>query len=160
MKKVAAPPRTSRRTVDPRSVMWKYRSRPPLPRPTALLLVVPLLVMARRLPEPRCVEVTAWPSGPCRVPRSVLDMPRRVRRPDPPPLESNDAAVVLVGTSLWAGALLVLAVLELGDLARVRGWWMGMCAYGVALGVFGLWYVRRRRAAISRDAARGVPRRS
>jgi hypothetical protein len=35
-----------------------------------------------------------------------------------------------------------------------------MCAYGVALGVFGLWYVRRRRAAIDRDAARGVPRRS
>jgi hypothetical protein len=35
-----------------------------------------------------------------------------------------------------------------------------MCAYGVALGLFGLWYVRRRKAAIERDAARGVPRRS
>jgi hypothetical protein len=87
-------------------------------------------------------------------------MPRRVRRPDPPPLQTNDAAVVLVGTCLWAGALLVLAVLELGDLARVRGWWMGMCGYGVALGAFGLWYVRRRKAAIDRDAARGVPPRS
>ena len=87
-------------------------------------------------------------------------MPRRVRRPDPPPLQTNDTAVVLVGTSLWAGALLVLAVLELGDLARVRGWWMGMCGYGVALGAFGLWYVRRRKAAIDRDAARGVPPRS
>ena len=87
-------------------------------------------------------------------------MPRRARRPDPPPLETNDSAVVLVGTSLWAGALLVLAVLELADLARVRGWWLGMCLYGVALGLFGLWFVRRRRSAIARDASQGLPRRS
>jgi hypothetical protein len=87
-------------------------------------------------------------------------MPRQARRPDPPPLETNDSAVVLIGTSLWAGALLVLAVLELADLARVRGWWLGMCAYGVALGLFGLWFVRRRRTAIARDAAQGLPRRS
>jgi len=87
-------------------------------------------------------------------------MSRRVRRPDPPPLQTNDAAVVLVGTSLWAGALLVLAVLELGDLAPVRGWWMGMCGYGVALGLFGLWYVRRRTAAVDRDPAREVDRRT
>ena len=87
-------------------------------------------------------------------------MPRPARRPDPPPLETNDSAVVLVGTSLWAGALLVLAVLELADLARVRGWWLGMCVYGVALGLFGLWFVRRRRSAIARDASQGLPRRS
>ncbi len=87
-------------------------------------------------------------------------MPRRVRRPDPPPLETNDSAVVLVGTCLWAGALLVLAVLELADLARIRGWWMGMCGYGVALGLFGLHVVRRRHQAIARDADRGLPRRS
>ena len=87
-------------------------------------------------------------------------MPRRARRPDPPPLETNDSAVVLVGTCLWAGALLVLAVLELADLARVRGWWLGMCGYGVALGLFGLYYVRRRHSAIARDADRGLPRRS
>ena len=87
-------------------------------------------------------------------------MPRRARRPDPPPLETNDVAVVLIGTSLWAGALLVLAVLELADLARVRGWWLGMCGYGVALGLFGLYYVRRRQSAIARDGDRGLPRRS
>ncbi len=87
-------------------------------------------------------------------------MPRRARRPDPPPLETNDLAVVLIGTSLWAGALLVLAVLELADLARVRGWWLGMCGYGVALGLFGLYYVRRRQSAIARDAGRGLQRRS
>ncbi len=87
-------------------------------------------------------------------------MPRRARRPDPPPLETNDSAVVLVGTSLWAGALLVLAVLELADLARVRGWWLGMCGYGVALGLFGLYYVRRRQSAIARATDRGLPRRS
>ena len=97
------------------------------------VLVVPLRRHGRQaaravLPPGHDVAVGAGVA----VPRSVLGMPRRVRRPDPPPLETNDAAVVLVGTSLWAGALLVLAVLELGDLARVRGWWIGMCAYGVA----------------------------
>ncbi len=87
-------------------------------------------------------------------------MSRPARRPDPPPLETNDSIVVLVGTSLWAGALLVLLVLELADLAPVRDWWLGMCAYGIALGLFGLYYVRRRHEAIARDAVRGVPRRS
>jgi hypothetical protein len=87
-------------------------------------------------------------------------MPRPARRPDPPPLETDDTTVVLVGTCLWAGALLVLGVLALTDLADVRGWWLGMCGYGIALGVIGLYQVRRRHLAIARDADRGVPRRS
>ena len=87
-------------------------------------------------------------------------MSRRARRPDPPPLETNDSIVVLIGTSLWAGALLVLLVLELADLAPVRDWWLAMCGYGIALGLFGLYYVRRRHSAIARDAVRGVSRRS
>ena len=41
-----------------------------------------------------------------------------------------------------------------GDLAlRASG-------YGIALGLFGVRYCRRRRDAIARDAARGLPRRS
>lgn len=87
-------------------------------------------------------------------------MPRRARRPDPPPLETNDTIVVLLGTCLWAGALVVLAVLELTDRVEVHGWWLGMCGYGILLGVFGLWFVRRRHQAIARDADRGLPRRS
>lgn len=87
-------------------------------------------------------------------------MPRPARRPDPPPLATNDGLVVLIGTCLWAGALLILAVLELTDATDVPGWWLAMCGYGIALGVFGLYYVRRRHEAIARDARRGVPRRS
>ena len=87
-------------------------------------------------------------------------MPRRARRPDPPPLETNDAPIVLAGTCLWAGALLVLLVLRFADLAQVRDWWLGMCAYGIALGLFGLYYLRRRHRAVRRDARREVRTRS
>ena len=71
-------------------------------------------------------------------------MPRRARRPDPPPLETDDAKVVLFGTALWAAGLVVLLVLRFADLADVRDWWLGMCLYGIALGLFGVLYVRRR----------------
>lgn len=81
-------------------------------------------------------------------------MPRRPRRPDPPPLETNDVPIVLAGTCLWAGALLVLLVLRSTDLAEVRDWWLGMCGYGIALGLFGLYYLRRRSSTTTRDASR------
>ena len=87
-------------------------------------------------------------------------MPRRTRRPDPPPLETNDVTVVAVGTALWALGLLVLVVLEVTGAAEVRTWWMGMCGYGIALGLFGVRYCRRRHEAIERDAALGRPQRS
>lgn len=81
-------------------------------------------------------------------------------RPDPLPLETDDARVVLVGTVGWALALLVLAVLRVTGVGDVHGWWLGMCAYGIALGLFGVRYSRRRQDAIARDAAQGLPRRS
>ena len=78
-------------------------------------------------------------------------MPRRARRPDPPPLETDDTTIVMVGTALWAAGLLVLLVLRVTDLAEVRDWWLAMCGYGIALGLFGVLYLRRRAAAASRD---------
>lgn len=84
---------------------------------------------------------------------------RRVSRPDPPPLETDDVKVVLVITVAWVLALLVLVVLRLTG-TEVRDWWMGMCGYGIALGLFGIRYSRRRHAAIERDAAAGIPQRS
>ena len=77
-----------------------------------------------------------------------------VRHPDPPPLETDDAKVVLAGTVLWALALVVLLVLRVADVVEVRDWWLGMCAYGIALGLFGARYARRRSQAVDRDAAR------
>ena len=84
---------------------------------------------------------------------------RHVSRPDPAPLETDDVKVVAVITAAWALALVVLVVLRLiGE--DVRGWWMGMCGYGIALGLYGVRYCRRRHAAIARDKAAGIPQRS
>ena len=80
--------------------------------------------------------------------------------PDPAPLETDDVRIVLVGTVAWAVALVVLLALRVLDAAEVRDWWLGMCAYGIALGLFGARYCRRRHEAIARDAAQGLPRRS
>ena len=84
---------------------------------------------------------------------------RALRRPDPPPLETDDVHVVAVGTGLWALGLLVLVVLALTDAVEVRGWWLAMCGVGIVLGLIGVRYCQRRRAAVARDAARGIPRR-
>ncbi len=84
---------------------------------------------------------------------------RRAPRPDPPPLETDDVKVVAAGTAAWALALVVLAVLKATG-EDVRWWWLGMCGYGIALGLFGIRYCRRRHAAIERDKARGIPQRS
>lgn len=85
---------------------------------------------------------------------------RRVQRPDPPPLETDDVKVVAIGTVLWGAGLLVLAVLRLTGAAEVQDWWLVMCACGLALGLYGVHYCRRRRAAIERDKAAGIPQRS
>jgi hypothetical protein len=83
--------------------------------------------------------------------------PRALRQPDPPPLETDDVHVVAVGTGLWALGLVVLVVLALTDAVAVQGWWLVMCAAGVLLGLVGVRYCQRRRAAIARDAALGIP---
>lgn len=107
---------------------------------------VSCVVMAQSVPEP--------------LARTVCDVPsRRVQRPDPPPLETDDVTVVAIGTALWAGGLLVLLVLKATG-AEVRDWWLVMCGYGLALGIYGVHYCRRRHAALERDRARGIPHRS
>jgi hypothetical protein len=70
------------------------------------------------------------------------------RRPDPPAWETDDVPVVAAGTALWAVALVVLAVLDLTGAASVHRWWLEMCGCGVALGLAGIRYIRRRRAAV------------
>jgi hypothetical protein len=102
------------------------------------------------------------PLGIRRVKAPAYDrtMPSRaLRRPDPPPLETDDVHVVAVGTGLWGIGLVVLVVLRLTDRADVRDWWLWMCGIGVVLGLVGVRYCQRRRAALARDAALGVPRR-
>jgi hypothetical protein len=82
-------------------------------------------------------------------------MPRRRRRPDPPePYEGDDVKVVTIGTVLWAVAFVALVPFY-GQLARDgRGWWAWTCLAGFGLGLFGIEYCRRRRAAIESDRER------
>jgi hypothetical protein len=74
------------------------------------------------------------------------------RRPDPPPLETNDVAIVAGGTALWAVAAVVLGIARLAG-ADVHTWWIVMCVSGAALGLLGVRYCQRRRDAIARDRA-------
>lgn len=71
------------------------------------------------------------------------------RRPDPPPLATDDARTVIVGTVVW-GVLLVLALLFRGWLADTgRGWWVWTPVVGIALGLYGLRYLARRRRGVA-----------
>lgn len=68
------------------------------------------------------------------------------RRPDPEPLPTSDLTVVVIGTALWAVALVVALVLgdRLDDQGRDS--WVWVTAAGVALGLVGIRHLRRRRA--------------
>ena len=68
--------------------------------------------------------------------------------------------VVALGTALWALGLAVIAVLRLTGTGDVQDWWFVMCACGIALGLYGVHYCRRRHAAIERDKAAGITQRS
>ncbi|MEZ0075207.1 DUF2530 domain-containing protein [Planotetraspora sp. GP83] len=63
------------------------------------------------------------------------------RRPDPEPLKTNDTLTILVGTALWAVALVAVLVVRPASTWPV---WTWTCVAGIGLGLFGLLYVRRR----------------
>ncbi|MDQ1287540.1 MAG: hypothetical protein QG622_1105 [Actinomycetota bacterium] len=66
------------------------------------------------------------------------------RRPDPPPLPTNDRLTVTVGIAVWA--VLWVAALILHDVldASGRGWWIWTPPSGIVLGLFALVYLKRR----------------
>jgi FtsH-binding integral membrane protein len=65
------------------------------------------------------------------------------RRPDPPPLATDDRATVLVGIGLWLVALVVTLVLHAHLADQGRTWWIWTAVTGVLLGLAGLVYLRR-----------------
>jgi hypothetical protein len=70
-------------------------------------------------------------------------------REAPEPLEGDIFRTVLVGTAIWA-ALFVVQLPFYGWYAdRGHDWWIWSCLAGTGLGLFGLWYVRRREAALA-----------
>lgn len=81
----------------------------------------------------------------------------RPRRPDPPPLRTDDRLIAAVGTVAWAVALVVLLVV---DLPAGDRWWLWVCAAGIVIGVFGYWYLprlHRGRAAQHRTPGQPPP---
>jgi hypothetical protein len=67
------------------------------------------------------------------------------RRPDPVPTPTDDRAVILFGILVWA-ALLVVALVLRGRLAEDgHAWWVWTPVVGVALGLYGLRYLSRRK---------------
>jgi hypothetical protein len=70
-----------------------------------------------------------------------------------PGSQHEDAVLpVTVGTVLWAVALAALLPFRSRLQASGSDWWIWVCATGLALGVLGSWWVRRRRNAFRRGA--------
>ncbi|MCG5219907.1 DUF2530 domain-containing protein [Streptosporangium soli] len=63
------------------------------------------------------------------------------RRPEIEPLQTNDTATILVGTALWAAALVVLLIIQPSP---DHQWWIWTCVAGIGGGAFGLLFIRRR----------------
>ncbi len=66
------------------------------------------------------------------------------RRPDPPPLVTDDRATIIAGIGLWLVAFVVALALRSRLEAADRGWWIWTALAGAGLGLLGLLYVRRR----------------
>ena len=64
----------------------------------------------------------------------------RTRRPDPPPLETNEVIISAIGAVAFAVAFVVLLIVPL-DAGQT--WWRWVCVTGFAMGLFGCWYVPR-----------------
>lgn len=82
---------------------------------------------------------------------------RKPRRPDPEVHETDYRVPAAIGTGAWAVALIVL--LAMGDsLPDSERWWIGVCATGIALGVFGFLYIprlfRKREETVERAGER------
>lgn len=68
-------------------------------------------------------------------------------------MEFDLARVVLIGTVLYAVAAVVLLALNTPLTHAGHGRWPWVAVSGVGLGLFGLYYLKRRDRAIARDAA-------
>ncbi|MFF0111298.1 hypothetical protein [Streptomyces prasinus] len=76
----------------------------------------------------------------------------------PEPLEGPVVATVVGGTILWFALFLVQLPFYGWFDDRGHTWWLWTCLAGGGLGFIGIWYVRRRDAAISREQAERTAR--
>jgi hypothetical protein len=94
----------------------------------------------------------AWIKYTTPGPANLVQVSRKLR-PAPPPLEASDQLVIAVISAAWAIALVTLLVLRT-HLPSGEGWWVWVCALGLCMGLFALWYVPRLKRARTRSAAR------
>ncbi|MFI8088381.1 DUF2530 domain-containing protein [Streptomyces sp. NPDC086080] len=71
----------------------------------------------------------------------------------PEPLEGPVVATITGGTIVWFALFLVQLPFYGWFDDRGHTWWLWTCLAGGGLGFIGIWYVRRRDAAIKRDEA-------
>lgn len=77
------------------------------------------------------------------------------QRPLAPLREADNQLVTGVITTCWAVALVVVLILTaVGALPPHQRWWAWTCVTGVAMGLFGLWYVPLLQRRKARTAAR------
>lgn len=74
-----------------------------------------------------------------------------VKEADVKALDVSGIPSVLTGIVAWAVALVVLLILRSRLDRADREWWIWVAVAGFALGWVGLWYCRRRWAAIQRS---------
>lgn len=85
---------------------------------------------------------------------STSDRPVSTRLPPPPPKEADDQVVTGTITAGWAIALVASVVASAtGALPPGAQWWPWTCVTGLAMGLFGLWYVPRLKTSRTRAAA-------
>lgn len=70
------------------------------------------------------------------------------------PLDLDGVGALVVGTVLWAVALVVMLVFRSDLEANDNSWWLWTCLAGFVLGLGGIAYTRWRRDAINRVKAR------
>ena len=68
-------------------------------------------------------------------------------------LDVDGVRAVAVGTAAWAVALVLCLALRDRLADSGRGWWAWVCLAGMAFGLAGLVFVRRRRDAYARAHA-------
>jgi hypothetical protein len=78
------------------------------------------------------------------------------RRPDPPPLQTNEYAPVSIAVALWAIAFVVLLVLHHQMARRGEGWWLWVSVAGFVIGLWGLTMLTLRRRSQRRRRAASV----
>ncbi|MFJ7077815.1 DUF2530 domain-containing protein [Streptomyces sp. NPDC098781] len=81
-----------------------------------------------------------------------------IKHEAPEPLEGPVVPTIVGGTIIWFVLFLVQLPFYSWFDDRGQAWWVWTCLAGGGLGLLGIWYVRRRDAAIKRAAAVETPR--